>query len=228
MKILPHLNQKNQELEKLIDKSPLLESSYHSALFDDFLYSSCQSAVETVYQSFNEAVETGSTYMNAEYEEKTSSEYIDEAARNVALQSVEEEPQDLQVSREDWNKIKDELEEYGIDKKDIADLEERVMSEEGMTYGVLVAQLSGMMHKMDGVELNPFQKQNLNSIFAKLGFTPEESKAMLAGLSEGKMGDVLEKIQAKLASLSDTQTLQFSADEVDTLNSLFKISKTAG
>ncbi len=231
MKILPHLEQKNQELSALVDKTPLVEDSYRSAMFDNFLYAS-QSGADTVYQAVQDTANNlESSYEETSYartEAETAAEHLDEAARNVAMQSVEEQPQDMKVSREDWNEIKEELEEYGLDKKDINDLEEKVMSKNGMTYGQLVAELSGMMKTLKGIELTPTQEQGLNSVFAKLGFTPDESKSMLASIRQGKLGDVVDKMQAKLAAMPDSQKLQFSEDETATLSNLFKLSGDAG
>ncbi|NDV22786.1 flagellar hook-length control protein FliK [Desulfovibrio sp. JC022] len=230
MKILPHLDQKQQDLSSLLDRTSLSEYSFRSSMFDNFLYSS-QSEAQAAYQPVQDIVnDASSVYEEAvSYtESETASEYIDEAAESVAMQSVEEQPQDLQVSREDWNEIKEELEEYGLDKKDIADLEEKVMSENGLTYGQLVSELSGMMKGMKGITLSPVQEQNLNSIFSQLGFNPAESKGLLASIRQGKLSDVVEKMQAKLASMPDSAKLQLSEDEAKTLTDLFKLGGGAG
>lgn len=230
MKILPHLDQKNQDLSNLLDRTSLSEGSFRSSMFDNFLYSS-QSEAQAAYQPVQDLVsDVSSVYdgVTSYAESETAAEYIDDAAENVALQSVDEQPQDLQVSREDWNEIKEELEEYGIDKKDIAELEEKVMSESGLTYGQLVSELSGMMKGMKGIALSPVQEQNLNSIFSQLGFNPAESKGLLASIRKGKLGDVVEKMQAKLASMPDTEKLQLSKDETNALTDLLKLNGETG
>jgi len=200
MKILPHLEQGNQDLSNLLDRTSLSENSLRSSMFDNFLYSS-RSEAESLYNRTQDLVSRAQPV----YEEAVSyaepekaTDYIEEAAENVAMQSVEEQPQEMQVSREDWNEIKEELEEYGLDKKDIAELEEKVLSENGITYGQLVSELSSMMKTVKGINLSPVQEQNLNSIFTQLGFSPDESKKLLASIRQGKLGDVVEKMQAKL------------------------------
>lgn len=227
MKILPHLEQNNQDLSALLDRSSDVESSYRSAMFDTFLYSS-QSAADSVYQPLQDTVNSIQDVCNdvehCSSKADTAVEHMNEAAREVALQSVEEKPQDLQVSREDWNEIKKELEEYGMDSKDITDIEEKVLSENGLTYGQLVAQISSMMQGLKGIDLTPYQEQNLNSMFTKLGFTPDESTAMLASIRQGKLGDVVEKMQAKLEAMSDSKSVQFSEEETRTLSGLFNLS----
>ncbi|WP_291328554.1 flagellar hook-length control protein FliK [Desulfovibrio sp. UCD-KL4C] len=227
MKILPYLEQSAQNSVLATDRTPLIEDSYRSSMFDSFLYSNNDGAAESLYQPVEQAIdEVRSAPEKVLHSEdgKSATDHLEAAARDVALESVKEEPQNLQVSREDWNKIKDELEEYGIDKKDIADLEEKVMSEGGITYGVFVSELSSMMQSQKGVTLTPVQTQNMDSIFAKLGFSPDESKNMLADISKGNMGEVLKKMQDKLTSMSDSQDLQFSKDETNTLSQLFKLS----
>ncbi|WP_432737846.1 flagellar hook-length control protein FliK [Maridesulfovibrio sp. FT414] len=231
MKILPHLEQKNQDLAALLDRSAQVESSYRSAMFDTFLYSS-QSEAESFYQPLQDTANSlqsvNEQRESSRSEAQKASDYIDEAARNVAMQSVEQKPQDMQVSREDWKDIRKELEEYGMDSKDINDLEQKVMSENGLTYGQLVNQISAMMKGLKGIELTPVQEQNLNSIFAKLGFTPDESNSMLASIRKGNLGDVVEKMQAKLAAMSDSKQVQFSEEETKTLSGLFKLSGEDG
>ncbi|WP_415719750.1 flagellar hook-length control protein FliK [Maridesulfovibrio sp.] len=230
MKILPHLENSNQDLSSLLDRTSLSESSYRSSMFDNFLYSS-RSEVESSYQQAQDMIsdsrsryEGSTSYTNSE----SASDYIDEATEDIAMQSVEEQPQNITVSREDWKEIKDELEEYGLDKKDINELEEKVMSENGITYGQLVSEISAMMKGRKGINLSPVQEQNLNSIFAQLGFNPGESKQMLASIRKGNLGDVVEKMQAKLAAMSDSAKLQLSKDETKTLTDLFKLGGDTG
>lgn len=231
MKILPHLEQNNKDLSELLDRTSQVENSHRSAMFDNFLYSS-QTEAESFYQPLQETVNSfQSVYDEAKTysrEAERATDYIDEAADKVALQAVEEQPQNMKVSREDWDKIKDELEEYGMDRKDINELEEKVLSENGLTYGQLVSELSAMMKGLKGIDLTPFQEQNLNSIFSKLGFTPDESKSMLASIRQGRLGDVVEKMQQKLAAMSDSQKIQFSEEETRTLSGLFKLSGEDG
>ncbi len=231
MKILPHLEQSNQDLSNLLDRSTQVESSYRSAMFDTFLYSS-QSEAESIYQPLEEHFNSfRSVHDEAESykaEADNASEYLDEAARNVSMQAVEEQPQDMKVSREEWDEIKEELKEYGMDSKDINDLEEKVLSENGLTFGQLVSELSDMMKGLKGIDLTPYQEQNLNSIFTKLGFTPDESKSLLASIRQGNLGNVVEKMQEKLAAMSDSQKIQFSEEETSTLSGLFKLSGEDG
>lgn len=224
MKILPHLEQSNQDLSSLLDRTSLSESSFRSSMFDNFLYSG-QSEVESSYQQAQNLIRDSRP---SHEEPERASDFIDEAAENVAMQSVEEQPQNITVSREDWNEIKEDLEEYGLDKKDIAELEEKVMSKNGITYGQLVSELSGMMKGMKGISLSPVQEQNLNSIFSQLGFNPDESKQLLASIRKGNLGSVVEKMQAKLAAMPDSEKLQLSEDETKTLTDLFKLGGDTG
>ncbi|OEU71607.1 MAG: flagellar hook-length control protein [Desulfovibrio sp. S3730MH75] len=233
MQILPHFDQSTNDPAKTTDRSNLLEDSYRSSMFDDFLYSNKEAGLESVYQPVQEAVaDIRSTYEDApsetiQYEDdevRSASEYIEDAAQEVANQSVDQQPQDIKVSREDWNEIKEELEAHGIDKKDIADLEEKVMSKGGLSYGEMVNELTGMMKSAKGFNLNPVQEQNMHSLFSKLGFTSDESKAMLTKISQGKLGEVLDQVQAKIGSLPDSQSLQLSEDETKTLSAFFKLS----
>ncbi len=226
MKILPHQEKSNQDLSNLLDRTSLSEDSFRSSMFDNFLYSS-QSEAESIYnqvQDFASNSKPAYEEVVSYAKEETAPDYINEAAENMAVQSVAEQPQEMKVSREDWNDIKEELEEYGIDKKDIAELEEKVMSENGMTYGQLVTELSSMMKDLKGITLTPVQEQNLNSIFTQLGFTPAESKGLLASIRQGKLGDVVEKMQAKLANMADSEKLQLSKDEAKTLTDILKLS----
>lgn len=232
MKILPHLDQDSQSFSGLLNNNQELDSSYRSAMFDNFMHSFSDSSlnenysnsnVDSVISSIGNEL-TSNSYKTYDTEETKVVDYVQEAAKEAAVNSVDTPPQEIKVSREDWKDIKEGLKKRGLKDKDINELEEKVMSDEGLTYGQLVVGLTAMMQQNKGLELTPVQLQNIDSMLSKLGFSLDETKDLVSDLQNGKFEDFMDAIGKKLASLSADEKIGFSSEEADTLTSLFKLS----
>ncbi|WP_027177602.1 flagellar hook-length control protein FliK [Maridesulfovibrio bastinii] len=218
MKILPHLNQDIQEYSGLLNSSPDLESSYRSAMFDNFMHS-FDGAASTLMNDTSSVMGGLSSNINVE-----SIDYVKEAASEVSISDVDTPPQDMEVSREDWNDIKEGLKKRGLKEKDINELEEKVYSDEGLTYGQLVMGLTEMLQSVKGLNLSPTDLQNVDSMLSKLGFNLKESKELISDLTNGNYKSFMNAISQKLSSLSGDEKISFSSEEADTLTRLFKLS----
>jgi Flagellar hook-length control protein FliK. len=129
------------------------------------------------------------------------------------------------MTREDMDKVRDDLKEYGLSEKEIAEIEEKVNSEEGMTWGEFVTTLSAKMEQMRKVVLSDEQKGKLGSMFAKLGFTAEESATLISQLENGEQDKVMSAMQAKLAELPKAQQLLLTKEEVEAFSTAMSFSK---
>lgn len=227
MKILPHIEQETQDFGGLMNKTPVLDDSFRSAMFDDFMLSYNESSMSDMTQPAENALrDIGADVDNPDFrrEEVKVIDYVEEASREVAKQAVDTPPQDMKVSREDWEDIKKGLKERGVKDRDIEELEEKVFSEEGLTYGQLVLNLTEMLQDIKGISLNPVQMQNVRSMLSKLGFNAQESKQLISDLTRGNFESFMGSIQEKLASLPADQELNLSKDEAATLANIFKLS----
>jgi flagellar hook-length control protein FliK len=129
------------------------------------------------------------------------------------------------MTKEDLEKVREDLEEYGLSEEEIKAIEEKVNSEEGMTWGEFVSTLSDKMEQMRQVTLSDDQKTQLNSFFAKFGFSDEESATLISQLENGEQDKVMSALQARLAELPKSQQLLLTKDEVEAFSSAMSFSK---
>eukprot|EP01022_Parablepharisma_sp_SALTPOND_P012539 TRINITY_DN16168_c0_g1_i1.p2 TRINITY_DN16168_c0_g1~~TRINITY_DN16168_c0_g1_i1.p2 ORF type:complete len:804 (-),score=186.42 TRINITY_DN16168_c0_g1_i1:3087-5498(-) len=131
------------------------------------------------------------------------------------------------VSQEDFADLRGELEKYGLNKQDIADLEERVTSDEGITWRELMNQVTLMTAQNSGGQsLDVESKRLLTGFLGRLGFNEGEVKDIVADLDEDKLDAAWQKISAKIATLSPDKTLNVSSDEIKALAKAFNVPGT--
>lgn len=133
--------------------------------------------------------------------------------------------QDEKMTQEDLDEVKEDLEAYGLTKEEIAEIEEQVNSEEGLTWGEFVSTLADKMAELRKIELSDSQKDALGTFFAKLGFTSEESNKLISQLENGEQGDVMKALQKKLSEMPEGQNLLFTKDEVEAFSAAMNFSK---
>ena len=122
---------------------------------------------------------------------------------------------DVPVSSESFQAMKPQLEKYGLSKEEIKEIEDRVESKEGMTWGQFVSTLSEKMGDLRrSVELDAGQRQKMMTMLQKLGFSATESKGMVAELSQGNVDNVLQAIGRQLESLPKDKLASLDKDEL--------------
>ena len=84
---------------------------------------------------------------------------------------IHDRDRDERMTQEDLDDVKEDLKEYGLSEQEIAEIEEEVNSEEGMTWGQFVSTIAHKMADMRQVEMSDEQKGKLGSFFAKFGYT---------------------------------------------------------
>jgi len=121
------------------------------------------------------------------------------------------------VSREAFEEMRPALASLGLSDKEIGDLSTRTQAGQ-LTWGQLVQTLAG---KMSGakqpVDLSASQGLDLQSLFQKLGFSPDSAKGLVADVAKGDGVKVLGQIQQKLSTMQADQTLGLDSKEVATL-----------
>ncbi|MGE4292526.1 MAG: flagellar hook-length control protein FliK [Desulfovibrio sp.] len=137
---------------------------------------------------------------------------------------------DAPISSETFQAMKPQLEKYGLSEDDIQEIEERVESKEGMTWGQFVSTLSEKMSKLrQTVELDAGQRQKMMTMFQQLGFNSSESKGMVAQVSQGDVGGVLAAIGRRLESLPQDKLASLDKDELKNfMNELQKLKGEQG
>jgi len=132
---------------------------------------------------------------------------------------------DQRMTQEDLDEVRDDLKEYGMTEEEIAAIEEEINSEDGMTWGEFVSVLSNKMADMRKVSLTDDQKGQLNTFFAKFGFTPKESANLISQLENGNQADVMAALRKKLDAMPEGKHLLFTKDEMQAFSAAMNFSK---
>lgn len=123
------------------------------------------------------------------------------------------------VSREAFEEMRPILAKAGLGTREIEELAARVQAG-ALTWGQLVHSVAGQMSgAKKPVELSADQSQQMQALFQKLGFAPDQAKGMVADVAAGDGLKVLSNIQQKLSTLPDSMSLSLDRQE---LAGLFK------
>lgn len=132
---------------------------------------------------------------------------------------------EARMTQEELDEVKDDLKEYGMSDEEIAKIEEKVNSEEGMTWGEFVSVVAHKMAEMRQVELSDGQKDKLMSFFSKFGFTEKESAKLVSHLEKGHFAKVMKALKAKLEAMPQDQPLLIDKKEVEAFTAAMGFSK---
>jgi len=132
---------------------------------------------------------------------------------------------DTRMTQEDFDEVKDDLEEYGMTKEEIAEIEEQVNSEEGMTWGQFVTAIAQKMAESGKVQLSDEQKGKLQSFFGKFGFTAKESEGLIENLKKGDFSKVMKALQAKIDAMPQDKQLLIDKQEIEAFTAAMGFSK---
>jgi flagellar hook-length control protein FliK len=137
-------------------------------------------------------------------------------------------PQMLEMTAEDFEGLRKTLEESGFTAKEIAELEEAVTSESGLTWGEFMRRVAAKkLEEAKDMVFTPQQRQHLTHLLDKLGFTPQQTEEALGKLSQGELGEVLKQIHGKLQSMPEGKEVAFSRSEIQTLLDACRMPKQA-
>ena len=128
-----------------------------------------------------------------------------------------EAAKNLPVSREAFEELRPTLTNLGLTNKEVEDLSASTQNGQ-LTWGGLVQTVAGhMTGAKKPVELSASQSLDLQSLFQKLGFSPDSAKGLVADVAKGDGVKVLALIQQKLSTMPADQTLGLSSGEMSTL-----------
>jgi len=155
-------------------------------------------------------------------------EAVNAAGTKVPVQEEpepEEDKRESLMTQEDFEEVKDDLEAYGMSEEEITEIEDKINSEEGMTWGQFVSTVAHSMAEMRTNEFSDGQKGKLNSFFSKFGFTPTESEKLIKHLENGNQDKVMKALQAKVDAMPQGKQLLFDKQEIEAFTSALSFSK---
>ena len=157
-------------------------------------------------------------------EEKVVAKTEPEPEPEAETQSRDEDL-DQKMTQEDLDAVKEDLEAYGMTEEEIAELEERIDSEEGLTWGQFANAVANKMSDMRKVELSDDQKAQLTNFFAKFGFNQQESAKLIERLENGEHAKVMSELQTKLDAMPKEMNLLITKDEMAAFSAAMSFSK---
>lgn len=145
------------------------------------------------------------------------SSYADDSLRNVKL------------TTEDYAGVRDKLEQAGVSKEKLEELDKKVQSPEGMTWGQLMHTVREATLENGGkpAELTSEDKAAISSLLTRIGFDPKQADSLTAALASGKPAQAFATISAKLKELGADQTISISKGEMGALAKALKLSDSA-
>jgi len=131
---------------------------------------------------------------------------------------------DQRMTKEEFEEVKEDLEQYGMSDEEIAEIEKKVDSEEGLTWGQFAAEVSNKMAEMRKAELTDAQKDKLDGFFAKFGFTPKESANLIKQIENGEFGTVMNSLKAKVEAMPQDKQMLFDKGEIEAFSAAMSFS----
>ncbi|OIQ50429.1 Flagellar hook-length control protein FliK [Pseudodesulfovibrio hydrargyri] len=163
--------------------------------------------------------------MEDEEEKKTVNAAGTAAPKADPAAEDEEKNLETRMTGEDLDGVRDDLKEYGMSDEEIAAIEDKVNSEEGMTWGQFVSTVAKKIAASRKTEMNDEQKASLAGFFGKLGFTTQESSKLIEQMKKGNFDQVMKQVEAKVAAMPADQQAMFTKDEVEAFVSSMGLSK---
>ncbi len=146
-------------------------------------------------------------------------------AETTVEDKPEDHAEDVRMTTEDLDEMRDDLKEYGLSDSEIEEIEEQINSEDGLTWGEFTQQLENKIKESKEVELSAEQQQGLASFLGKLGFTEQESSKLVNQFMNGEGDKAMKSIAEKLEALPENKKLMFTKSEVESFASAVNASE---
>ncbi len=134
--------------------------------------------------------------------------------------------QGLKMTREDFAGLREKLLKQGLSKEDVQELEDKVNSEDGLTWKGFLTFIADKLHvNIDslGIELDASMKNELKALFQKLGFSLDESKELIQGLEDGDHSRVWQKLLTTIRELPADDLKNVTRTELNILAAAMRL-----
>ncbi|UJX39564.1 flagellar hook-length control protein FliK [Desulfovibrio sp. JY] len=220
MQILPLVTPRAQAAADAKQQNAAL-TSRQSAMFASLM----QSVRDTTQASATQAGADRTSASSAAASTSTSTDPLS-ASDTPSRQDL----MDLPLTREDLAALHDDLVDQGFSDDELAAMEQKVDSPEGLTWGEMMHEVEKKVSKTKSNEKKEVSNEDtvqLLGLFGKLGFTADESQSMVDSLGKGESEGVWSKISDKVASLGDDSSVSLSSSEMATLGRTMNLSEAA-
>jgi flagellar hook-length control protein FliK len=146
---------------------------------------------------------------------------------SAGIGNVVSDPNNVRMTKEDFAQLKASLSKSGVSAKDIEELQARIDTPQGLTWGSFMTFLQDKIVGSQPGALSAESKRQVQSFLGKIGFTPGESSELLTELEQGQTTKAWSSISSKLASLSAETTLTVTPAEAQALAQALGLSTSA-
>ena len=135
----------------------------------------------------------------------------------------------VKMTQADLDKLKEKLEAAGVSKEKIDDLDKKVQSPDGLTWGQMLHAVhqNVLENATKPVNLTEDDKTAISSLLSKLGFDTRQAAELTGDLAAGKGGKVLNAISAKLRAMDPRDSITLDKDEAAALGKALKLPAEA-
>ena len=127
----------------------------------------------------------------------------------------------LKVTEEDFAALEEDLLASGLSEDDIEELRQDVRSENGVTWKKLLDRIDDKLRAArngsSSQDLSTDERRELMSLFAQLGFTPQQSEQLLTDIQGGRKDAAWVKISNALARMSPDTVLNVGKEQLAVL-----------
>lgn len=122
----------------------------------------------------------------------------------------------VKMTREEYAGLREKLEAAGVPKEKLDELEKKVKSPEGLSWGQLKHELHAMVmaQYLRPVNFTAEDKANVASMLGRLGFEPKQAENLASALENGKAGKAFAVISAKLKETDPAKTVTVPREEM--------------
>lgn len=228
MQILPSMNATKAKagLEALGGLNPAAyrkQAKAFSSYFDACLSGDLQASGQDATSVTSGAKGAGTSNAAGNKAALTANGLLSSGSGNVVS-----DPKNVRMSKEDFAQLKESLQKSGISDKDLEELEARIDTPEGLTWGGFMSFLqTRIANGQEAAGLSVEDKRQVQSLLGKLGFTPGETSDLISRLEQGQSTGVWGTISGRLASLSSDTSLNITPDEAKSLARALGLSQSA-
>ncbi|SDB51868.1 Flagellar hook-length control protein FliK [Desulfonatronum thiosulfatophilum] len=135
---------------------------------------------------------------------------------------------DKPVNREDFARLRDKLEQLGVDRETLDQIEDLYDQPGTVTWRMVLEVLREPLEDLAKIKISPEQERNLLSLFDKLGFSPEDGLKLTQDILDKKFDSVWNTIQHTLSSLTGNEKISITPAEILSLLQVLGLKGGAG
>jgi flagellar hook-length control protein FliK len=132
----------------------------------------------------------------------------------------------VKIAKEEYAGLREKLEAAGVPKEKLDELEKKIQSPEGLSWGQLKHALHSMVMQqyLRPVNFTAEDKASVASMLGRIGFDPKQAGDLASALENGKAGKAFAVISARLKELDPAKTVTVPRQEMESFAKALNLS----